>query len=106
MKTISMKQLKAYADQLKSDELILDVRTPEEYKEGHIPRSRNIPHEQVEKFASELKKYKRIYVHCRSGGRAKIATEALTQAGLSDLICISSSGMPDWISEGFPVEKP
>lgn len=104
-KIISMNDLHQHLPLLGSDELILDVRTPEEYAEGHIPHSKNIPHEEVEKHASELKKFKAVYIHCRSGKRAQFAAQVLQRVGLTNLVCIGSSGMMDWTAAGFAVEK-
>lgn len=105
MKTISMHELRDHLKSLSNDEVILDVRTPEEYAEGHIPGSRNIAHEQVGRIADELRSFKRVYVHCRSGKRAQMAFQSLTQAGLENLVCIADSGMLDWIEAGYPIEK-
>ena len=100
-----MSDLHEHLHALESDELILDVRTPEEYAEGHIPRSKNIPHEEVVNHIEELKNFKAIYIHCRSGKRAQFAAGELQKAGLNNLVCISSSGMMDWTAAGYPTEK-
>ena len=91
--SISMHDLHNLLDKLGRNELILDVREPDEYKEGHIPGSKNIPHEEVGKHAEELKKYERIYIHCLAGKRSQIAFESLKKHGLNNLVCISNSGM-------------
>jgi rhodanese-related sulfurtransferase len=100
-----MKDLHQKHNHLEAGEVILDVRTPEEYKAGHIPGSLNVSHEQVAEFAEQLKKYSRIYIHCKAGGRAGKAASALFQLGFKNLVCISSAGMDEWIASGFPVEK-
>lgn len=103
---IHMNELKAAWDQLSSDELILDVRSHEEYAEGHVPGSLNIPHDQIQAHLKDLAKYKKIYVYCRSGGRALQATEALMRSGSSSrIICITRSGMPEWMASGFSFAK-
>lgn len=83
--------------------VILDVRRPDEFAEGHIASAINIPVDQVLNRVDELKKYKKVYIHCKRGGRAQTAFNALTQAGLSNLICIHDAGMDLWIEKGFPV---
>ena len=95
-KLISMQAIKDQMSVLGPDELILDVRTPEEFEEGHVPGARNIPHEEVEKFIPELKQYKKILLHCRSGKRAQIATAVLEKAGLTNIHCVASGGWLDW----------
>jgi rhodanese-related sulfurtransferase len=89
---------------LEKDELILDVRSLDEYRSGHVPGSRNIPHDQVASHVDDLRKYKKVYVHCQAGVRAGKATDALEKLGLTNLVCVSGAGMGEWIASGFPVE--
>ncbi len=86
-------------------EIILDVRRPEEFAEGHIPKARNIPLDQLENHIEELKKLKQIYIHCKRGGRAKTAFESLKKAGLTNLVCVFDAGMDLWIEKGYPVTQ-
>jgi phage shock protein E len=102
---ISMSELKKHVDHRQKTEVVLDVRSPEEFAEGHIPGSLNIPHEEVARKANELKKYDTVYIHCRSGGRAQIAAAELEKHGVKNLVCVVGSGMPDWIAAGYPVER-
>jgi rhodanese-related sulfurtransferase len=103
--SISMHDLHELLEKLGKNELILDVREPDEYQEGHIPGSKNIPHEEVGKHTEELKKYDRIYIHCRSGKRSQMAFETLKNQGLKNLVCISNSGMKDWIQAGYKIQR-
>jgi rhodanese-related sulfurtransferase len=102
---ISVEELHAKHFHLSPNELILDVRTRDEFSEGHIPKARNISHEDVSQHTAELKNFDRIYIHCHAGKRAQMAADALSKAGLSGLICIKDSGMAEWIQKGFPIEK-
>lgn len=86
-------------------EVILDVRRPEEFAEGHIAGAINISHELVLNHVEELKKYKLIYIHCKRGGRANAAFEALKSAGLNNMVCIYDAGMDAWLERGYPVTK-
>lgn len=63
--------------------MLVDVRTPEEYAEGHLPEAVNIPFEQiVEVFAKQgIAKDTPVVVYCRSGRRSGIAKESLDNAG-------------------------
>jgi phage shock protein E len=90
---------------LNKDEVILDVRRPDEFEAGHIENARNIPVDQVAAFVDELRKYSTIYIHCKRGGRAKTAYEILSNAGLSNLVCIHDAGMDQWMELGFPVKN-
>lgn len=105
MNGITMKELFERIDHLNQDEIVLDVRTPEEFADGHVPGSRNVDHENVASAAEELKKFKRVYIHCRSGKRAQIAFQTLTSLGLDNLVCIADGGMLDWAEAGYPIEK-
>ena len=62
MKTLSMHELNESLKNLSPQDLILDVRTPEEFAEGHVPGAANIPVDQVIGHAGELKKISK-YLH-------------------------------------------
>ncbi|MFQ5482250.1 MAG: rhodanese-like domain-containing protein [Nitrospinaceae bacterium] len=89
---------------LGSDRLILDVRTPEEFAEGHIKGARNQDHEKVAEIADDLKRYKTVYVHCKMGGRAQKAAESLEMEGLDNIVCVSDGGMLRWMEKGWETE--
>ncbi len=64
--------------------ILLDVRTPREYREGHIPGSKNVPLQaldEIEKIAEN--KDVPIFVHCLSAGRSRQAASILRQMGYS-----------------------
>lgn len=90
---------------LKPGEVVLDVRRPDEFEAAHIPKAINIPVDQVQDRAEELKKYDRVYVHCKRGGRAQKAFETLSNAGLENLACIYDGGMDHWLESGYPADK-
>lgn len=67
---------------VKNGALLLDVRTPEEFREQHIPGATNIPVDQLPARLGELGPTSRkIVVHCRSGARSARAAGVLRQAG-------------------------
>ncbi len=103
--TFTMQDLHERLGALGKGALVLDVRTHEEFAEGHVPGARNIPHEEVASHSSELKKHEKVYVLCRSGKRAGVACGALKKAGLTNLVCITTTGMMHWLEAGYPVEK-
>ena len=60
----------------------MDVRTPEEYKDGHIPGSHNIPLQQLDKIDAIVEnKDAVLYVYCHSGARSRQATALLQHMG-------------------------
>jgi phage shock protein E len=88
--------------QLGKNDVILDVRNPDEFKEAHIKGALNFPLPEVAQHAEELKKYDHVFIHCKRGGRAKSAFDILAGSGLNNLVCISDAGMDMWIEKGFP----
>lgn len=63
--------------------LVVDVRTPHEFKGGHLPGSRNIPLDTLSSKIAELKKLnKKIITVCRSGARSTTAKNMLVAAGI------------------------
>ena len=62
--------------------ILLDVRTPQEYREGHIPGSQNITLQTIDKVRTVAEnKDTPLYVYCRSGGRSSQAVQLLRQMG-------------------------
>ena len=82
--------------------VILDVRTQEEYDQGHIPGAIVISHEEIAEKADEVltDKDQLILVYCRSGRRSKIAAEALVELGYTNIK--EFGGIIDW---PYEVEK-
>ena len=76
--------------------IILDVRTQEEYDEGHIPGAILIPNTEIEARAEEIltDKDQLILVYCRSGRRSKLATEILVELGYTNIK--EFGGIIDW----------
>ena len=76
--------------------IILDVRTQEEYDQGHIPGAIVISHEEIEEKAEEVltEKDQLILVYCRSGRRSKIAAKALVELGYTNIK--EFGGISDW----------
>ena len=68
------------------DAVLLDVRTPEEYRQGHIPGSKNVPLQSISKVAGMIdNKATPIFVHCLSGARSSQATDILQQMGYTNV---------------------
>ncbi|MFK7991227.1 MAG: rhodanese-like domain-containing protein [Sandaracinaceae bacterium] len=99
MRTITTEELHAIHEDPKGT--ILDVRTPAEFSEGHIPGAVNIPHGDVAARLAEVPSDAPVYVHCKMGGRAQKAAAVLEAAG-HDVVCVASGGMNAWTERGFP----
>ena len=76
--------------------IILDVRTQEEYNQGHIPGAIVISHEQISEKAEEVltDKDQLILVYCRSGRRSKLAAQILAELGYTNIK--EFGGILDW----------
>lgn len=66
--------------------ILLDVRTPQEYREGHIPGSKNVPLQAIDEVVSVAEnKDTVLYVYCQSGARSRQATGMLQQMGYTNV---------------------
>ena len=85
---------------------IFDVRTPEEFAEGHIPGAINIPHMDVASRAGEFSVYqdREVVVYCGSGRRAAMAEADLAAAGFTNVRDLEGH-MKVWKTEGFPLDQ-
>lgn len=72
-----------------SDAVLLDVRSEQEYKEGHIPGSKNVPLQTIDRAASIVEKKEiPIYTYCYSGSRSSQAVSMLKRMGYTNVINI------------------
>ena len=66
--------------------VLLDVRTPQEYREGHIPGSKNVPLQTIDKISSVAdNKNIPLFVYCYSGGRSRQAAAMLQHMGYNNV---------------------
>ena len=82
-----------------TDYILLDVRTQEEYTQGHIPGAICVPNETIgDREIPELPdKDQLILVYCRSGNRSKQASEKLVQLGYTNIV--EFGGINSWTGE-------
>lgn len=80
---------------LENNYIILDVRTKEEYQEGHLKNAINIPYDEIDED-TKLDKNKSILVYCKSGNRSGIAKGVLLDLGYKvyDLGAFDSINLP------------
>ena len=95
---ISMDEAVAMMEQ-ESGYIILDVRTPEEFAEKHIPNAINVPNETIgtDEISELPDKDQLIMVYCRSGRRSKEAAEKLVKLGYTNIV--EFGGIIDWKGE-------
>ena len=77
---------------------LIDVRSSDEYRQGHIPGSMNIPLDQISGITRVVPdKDSRLFVHCLSGARSQRACAWLAKLGYSDVTNIG--GIAQWTGE-------
>jgi rhodanese-related sulfurtransferase len=107
IKTVSVQEL---CEQLETDpeSVLIDVRRPQEFEQGHVPRACNIPlgsmplTQMLAEWSREAEG-KPIYFICQSGGRSQHLLDELAQAGFHDAQSVAG-GMVAWQAMGLPVE--
>lgn len=85
---------------------IVDVRTPEEYKTGHLKNSVLLPLDALASDAAKTlpDKNQMMYIYCRTGGRSAKAVTELQQIGYADVYSMDG-GITAWQDSGYLVEK-
>jgi phage shock protein E len=98
-------ELQQKVNNLTQDEMLLDVRTPEEFRQGHIAGAINldISHPNIMQEIVNLDHSKTYIVYCRSGGRSQMASMIMQQKGLK--VINSSVGIIHWSKAGLELIK-
>lgn len=81
--------------------VVVDVRMPDEYAEGHVPGALLIPLPEIADRLGEIPAVEHVSVICRSGGRSLKACEYLVGAGMP--AANVSGGTLAWLEAGYPV---
>jgi rhodanese-related sulfurtransferase len=102
---MSQDQLLQHQEQHGDHLFLLDVRTPEEFAEGHVPGAVNISHDQLAARLAEVPKDKDVVLYCRSGRRAGMAADVLRANGYTSLSHLEGD-MQAWVANGRPIAKP
>ncbi|MCS7088689.1 MAG: rhodanese-like domain-containing protein [Thermoflexales bacterium] len=83
--------------------VLIDVRTPEEFRMGHIPGAKNIDVQVIGQRLKDIPQDKPVVLYCRSGSRSAIAASILRSAGYTEVYDLG--GIGDWQAAGFPIER-
>lgn len=112
-KTIKTTDMAGYLAAVKNPNgaVLIDVREPEEYKAGHIPGTINIPRGVIEfviykqlGYPKNVDTNRKIYVQCKTGGRATLATAALKKIGFKNAVAVIMN-IDAWQKAGHPWVK-
>ncbi len=89
----------------REDIIILDVREPDEWEEGHIKGAKHLPRGLLEsRAADELPNTSaRIFTHCASGGRGTLAARTLGEMGYTN-VANMEGGITAWQEKGYEIE--
>jgi Rhodanese-related sulfurtransferase len=101
MRSVTVHDLKAAVDE--GPTLVIDVREPHEYADGHVPGAEPMPLMSVPQRVDELPTDRPVYVVCAVGGRSARAAAFLVTRGV-DAVNVDG-GTGDWIAAGYPVER-
>jgi rhodanese-related sulfurtransferase len=93
--------LDTFAEAYEGGAVVLDVRNPDEYVEGHVPGAKLIPLGELGARQDEIPDGDPVYVVCASGGRSLAATKAMVEAGYRAVSV--AGGTKGWIEQGRPI---
>ena len=95
-----------YQKMKSKDVIIIDVRTPQEYTQGHLPKAQNIPLQELDGRIGELRvhKDKELFLVCASGVRSHTATQTLIKHGFTKAQNVLG-GTRGWQAKGYPTDK-
>ncbi|APV44410.1 Rhodanese-related sulfurtransferase [Dehalogenimonas formicexedens] len=88
----------------KADFVVLDVRTPSEFSQGHLSGAINIDYNagNFQAEVSKLDKNKRYLVYCRTSHRSGLAVDIMKDLGFKEVYDMDG-GIEAWMSAGYPV---
>ena len=83
---------------------VIDVRTPVEFAEVHVPQARSVPLDELKPGSLPLPKDQPVYLLCRSGQRAARAAEKFAKEGFAQPVVVEG-GTQAWIADNLPVTR-
>ena len=83
---------------------LLDVRTPEEYRQAHLKGAVLIPLGEIEHRLKELPRNRTIVVYCAVGSRSNLVAGFLAGKGYGEVYNVSD-GIVGWYRNGLPIER-
>lgn len=86
--------------------IIIDVRTPGEYKKGHLQHAKlmDIFSDEFDAQLTKLERHKTYYVYCGIGGRSEECTDKMKKMGFTNIIELEG-GFNNWLKNNLPVER-
>jgi len=105
VKSVPAADVKAVVEK-KEKVILLDVRDPNEFAAGHLPGAVSVSRGLLEWriWGAVPDQNAKIFVYCRTGGRAAFATKVLNDLGYKNAVLMDAQ-FEDWIKAGYPVER-
>jgi rhodanese-related sulfurtransferase len=101
VRSVTVHDLKAALDE--GSTVVIDVREPHEYADGHVPSAEPMPLMTVAQRATELPTDRPVYVVCAVGGRSARAAAFLATRGVVAVNVDGGTG--EWVAAGYPIER-
>ncbi len=98
---MDLDQIKWASESVETNNIILDVRTPEEFSEGYITNATNLNIYDANTFMSKIQSYNKennYYIYCKSGARSAQACQIMGQLGFSNVYNLLG-GITNWKGE-------
>ena len=98
---MDLDQIKWASESVETNNIILDVRTPEEFSEGYIANATNLNIYDANTFMSKIQSYNKdnnYYIYCKSGARSAQACQIMGQLGFSNVYNLLG-GITNWKGE-------
>lgn len=91
-KRLSLVSAEVARKHLAQGALVIDVRSPQEFRSGHVPNALNLPLGELRASVPRLVKDQNqvLLLHCRSGGRSAIARQQLKSLGYTRVFNLGS----------------
>lgn len=83
--------------------VLIDVRTPSEFKSEHIKKAKNIPLNTIAQSFDKIPRDKPVVLMCRTGNRSGMAARQLVKAGYENIVNLKG-GILRWKAQGHPVK--
>jgi rhodanese-related sulfurtransferase len=83
---------------------LLDVRTPDEYRQGHLRGAVLVPLSDLERRVREVPRNRTVLVYCAVGSRSRMAAGLLAGKGYAQVYNMSD-GIVGWYRSGLPIER-
>ena len=98
---MDLDQIKWASESVETNNIILDVRTPEEFSEGYIANASNLNIYDANTFMSKIQSYNKensYYLYCKSGARSAQACQIMSQLGFNNVYNLLG-GITNWKGE-------